>query len=81
MEVEYSGLINISFSPNSRYVNIGNFSFSKATKLSEVHFPDGLQVIGKSAFAETNLSNITLPETVTTLEEGCFQDNNNLKTF
>ena len=47
-------------------------AFENCVNLQEVHFNEGLEEIGKSAFRFTNIKNIDLPDSLKTLDEWCF---------
>jgi len=55
--------------------SIGNRAFAHATNLTNVTFEEGsqLQTIGEHAFALTGLTNITFPDSVTTLGSSSLQ--------
>lgn len=47
-------------------------AFIHCENLESVTFPDTLTTIGGSAFGETSLKNVVLPESLTTIDEGAF---------
>ncbi len=57
--------------PNS-ITEIGEHTFADCYQLEFVQFPEKLVSIGKYAFANTRLSHIKLPESITKIEEGAF---------
>jgi len=65
-----------------KVTELGDFSFSKCTRLRRIELPDGLTTIGKGAFdACSNLQYINIPETVTNLGEQAFTNCTKLKTI
>ena len=60
--------------------SIGSYAFFECSKLATVNLPDGLTELGNECFAKTDLTEITLPATVT---KGCYPFNNcsKLKTI
>ena len=65
-----------------KVTELGNFTFSKCTRLRRIELPDGLTTIGKGAFdACSNLQYINIPETVTNLGEQAFTNCTKLKTI
>ena len=65
-----------------KVTELGNFTFSKCTRLRRIELPDGLITIGKGAFdACFNLQYINIPETVTNLGEQAFTNCTKLKTI
>ena len=65
-----------------KVTELGNFTFSKCTRLRRIELPDGLTTIGKGAFdACFNLQYINIPETVTNLGEQAFTNCTKLKTI
>ena len=65
-----------------KVTELGNFAFSKCTRLRRIELPDGLTTIGKGAFdACSNLQYINIPETVTNLGEQAFTNCTKLKTI
>ena len=55
---------------------IGRQAFYFCTGLSEILFPDGLICIGDKAFSDTDLTSVSIPDTVTNIEPGAFTDCN-----
>lgn len=53
---------------------IGSYAFSSCDKLSSVTFNEGTEIIGFGSFEGTNLSEVTIPQSVTTLEGWAFAD-------
>ena len=65
-----------------KVTELGNFTFSKCTRLRRIELPDGLTTIGKGAFdACFNLQYINIPETVTSIKEQAFANCTKLKTI
>ncbi len=58
---------------------VGNRAFYKCTNLVSVDLT-GVQKIGKEAFAKTKIDSITIPETVTLVNDGAFYNCGNLQT-
>ena len=54
---------------------IGNMAFLGCNKLTTVVFNSKLQTIGQSAFKNCDLTNVSLPKTVTTIGDLCFAYN------
>ena len=59
---------------------IGEFTFKNCTALASVSLPVTLNSIGKYAFQNCAITNLVIPEGVTTIEYGAFLDNGKLKT-
>lgn len=51
---------------------ISNYAFMECSKMTYVKMPTGITIIGEAAFANTNLHNITIPETVNEIRNGAF---------
>ena len=64
--------------------SIGNEAFmsvgSLATSWNSLIFPESLTSIGNKAFYGSGLTDITIPNKVSTLGESCFAENKNLQT-
>ncbi len=62
-------LSNVSFGKNSQLKSIGSGVFYNCFKLTSVDFGENSQLksIGASAFYDCNLTNITIPDSVTTI--------------
>lgn len=53
---------------------IGNYAFQSCTSMKQIKLNEGLQKIGQSAFAKNSqLNDIELPSTITTLSDRCFE--------
>lgn len=61
--------------------NILGYTFSGAHNLSTVILNEGLKSIGEKAFASTSFSEITIPSTLTKIENQIFDQNSNLKNI
>lgn len=61
--------------------NILGYTFSGAHNLSTVILNEGLKSIGEKAFASTSFSEITIPSTLTKIENQIFDKNSNLKNI
>ncbi len=59
---------------------IGEFTFKNCTSLANVSLPVTLNSIGKYAFQNCAITNLVIPEGVTTIDYGAFLDNGKLKT-
>ena len=59
----------------SSITTINNYAFYGCTKLGRVNLEEGLVTIGTSAFWGCNLTNITIPSTVTSIGNGAFKSN------
>lgn len=51
---------------------ISDYAFGECSKMTYVKMPTGITSIGEFAFGNTNLHNITIPETVTEIGNGAF---------
>lgn len=60
---------------------IGTAAFQLCENLSEIRLPNSLESVGKAAFGGTSLKSIEIPERVTTIEGGCFEDCTQLKSI
>lgn len=67
-------LADITFSKNLKH--IGRYAFERANfnneYLNPVELPDGLETIGEYAFTSSNLINLKVPESVTTIDSWAF---------
>ncbi len=68
-------------STNSNITSIDNYAFKNCKKLKDIHFSDGIESIGKEAFANTGLVD-SLPDLskVTTIGESVFANCTSLTT-
>lgn len=69
---ENTTLESVTMSVNLQTIEYS--AFYDCTSLREVHLPDGLEIIGLSAFGSTALTEIELPDTVETLDEWAFSN-------
>lgn len=46
-------------------VSIGDYAFSRCSSLTSINLPDGLKSLGMRAFANTGLTAVTIPDSVT----------------
>ena len=53
---------------------IGSFCFFGNESITSIKLPTTMRRIGDRAFSETNISTITIPEGVTTIGDGCFEN-------
>ena len=58
--------------------SIGWDCFNRTYRLENIDFPSSLTSIGESAFWGSGLKSVTIPSTITTIEEGTFDVNTNL---
>ncbi|GEM_PF-499408 len=74
-------LKTMTYSGSDKYSHsIGDNAFSECSALTTVTFGAGLQSIGSSAFASTGITSLTIPEGVTTLNQGAFYNCDALKS-
>lgn len=62
-------------------ISIFNNSFANCTNLSTVNFPNALKTIGKYAFSNCNLYSVTIPSSVSTIDDYVFDRNTYLYEF
>ncbi len=72
-------LNTVSF--NNKLESIGNYAFCQAENLTSISLPDSLVSIGTAAFHYTELTSVTIPKNVTTIEELAFAGISTLKTI
>ena len=53
---------------------IGESAFEGCTELESINFPEGLQSIGSYSFKKTALTFVSIPSSVTILEDNAFED-------
>lgn len=70
----------VLFTEDSELIEIGDDAFSSNLSLSYIKLPKKLQKIGDGAFSACNLTEITIPASVTQLGYGAFA-NNSLLTY
>lgn len=61
-----------------RVEGIGSNSFSSCSEMTSISLPNSITYIGDVAFAGCGISEINIPESVTKIYEGAFQDCKNL---
>ena len=59
--------------------SIGNKCFSQFSSVKQITFSGPVETIGKFSFYGTNIEEITIPQSVATIEESAFGNNKNLK--
>ena len=64
--------VNISEDSKLKYINRG--AFYECTEITQLHLPDGLEIIGDEAFALSSIDIIGIPDTVTSIGRECFYD-------
>ncbi len=64
-----------------KVTGILSYAFDGKSKLTSVVIPEGVQSIGKAAFRNSGITKITLPSTLTDIEENAFQYCKKLKTI
>lgn len=73
-------LENVVFADGNKLDQIGNFAFYSCKKLSAITLPDTLTYLGSSAFAQSGITSIVIPDNVTIVLDKTFEQCNNLKT-
>nr|WP_298573056.1 leucine-rich repeat domain-containing protein [uncultured Mogibacterium sp.] len=73
-----SNLEKITFGTNSKLNEIDGYAFS-SSRLKEIILPETVNRIGVDSFNRTNLKTITIPDAVTSIEQGAFSDTDLLK--
>ena len=74
----FYGCTNITDVSLSNIDNIGNHTFDGCSKLSNVRL-DNISVIGNSCFYGCGITKITIPETVSSIDEAAFKHCENLE--
>ena len=69
-------LVSVYISDNVK--SIGDNAFFNNTYLKNIRLGNNLQSIGRSAFQGVNLKCITIPDSVTSIERGAFEDCRNI---
>ena len=64
-----------------KVTGILSYAFDGKSKLTSVVIPEGVQSIGKAVFRNSGITKITLPSTLTDIEENAFQYCKKLKTI
>lgn len=73
-EQSFSGCSNLqSVTLSSQLTEIGAEAFEDCTNLKSVELPEGLTTLRQSAFANTGLTSVVVPDHITTMETGIFQ--------
>lgn len=75
---QMEGLTSITFP--STLKTIGEYAFNKCKNIRQLQLPDGLETIGYSAFSYLRITELTVPESVKTIEGWAFFGNEYLKT-
>lgn len=75
-----SHLEKVTFDGKSELKYIGEEAFGWCSDLTSFEIPDGVETIGNSAFAGTGLTNVSLPESVTSIGDYVFAETSALKT-
>lgn len=65
-------LVSADFSKATALTTIGEAAFRACNALTTVTFPTGLQTIGKWAFYDVPIKTVTIPASVTTIDEDAF---------
>jgi len=60
---------------------IGDYAFRDCTGFTDLIIEDGLDRIHFNAFQDCAFTSVTLPSTITRLDQGCFYGNSNLTDF
>ena len=60
---------------------VGNSAFENCWNLNTVQLHEGLESIEKNAFSNTQVSDMTFPNTLRTIEENAFYNCNNIQTL
>lgn len=68
-----TSIVNLDLSKASA-TNIPQSEFEGRGTLKTFHMPNGVEVIGKYAFKNTSLTEVTIPETVKSVGWECFRD-------
>ena len=73
-----SSLKSVNIPAKVKTIDESAFSYCGLTDLV---IQEGVQVIGQDAFSNNSLENLTLPSTITKIDDGVFSHNNNLRTI
>ena len=65
----------------SKVTAIPDRCFVSCSSLESVTIPEGVTTIGSSAFSNCRFKTLTLPSTITKIDDGVFSHNNNLRTI
>ena len=60
---------------------VQEYAFYQESYLTDVTFPEGLEIIGQWAFSETRVKNLVLPSTLVTMGEDAFSHGIDLKSI
>ncbi len=63
-----------------KITRVGDYAFYDFENVTEVVLPSSLREIGRYSFSGTGISEVTIPENVTTIDFCAFSDNKNLNT-
>lgn len=63
-----------------KVTGILSYAFKDLSKLTAIVIPEGVKFIGKGAFKDSGITKLTLPSTLTDIEENAFQYCKKLKT-
>lgn len=75
-----TALESVYFEENSQLIEIGPYAFMNCTSLRSITIPEGTTNIGYCAFSYCSaLEEVTIPTSVSTIEEIAFKDCTNLK--
>ena len=75
----YSGTVDIPetviyANKSLRVTEIGNSAFYKCKDLTNVSIPESVKIIDNYAFSESGIKSITIPNSVTSIRTGAFED-------
>lgn len=71
--------VELPYSGNLK--KIGDFAFSDCESLNKINIPEGVTDIGNMAFADTALTEITIPDSITNISYDIFQGCENLTSI
>lgn len=86
VEIHNSAFLNcdrleeVVFVEGSVLKTIGEYAFSGCSMLEKISFPEGLEIIGRFAFAKTRLESIEFPASLGTIGQGAFYHCKRLRT-
>ena len=72
---------SVTFSSSGNLEEIGDASFYYNSHLLSVTLPDGLLRLGSNAFADTGLTELVIPASVTTLSDRAFSQSSNFSAL
>lgn len=67
-----TALKSVDMSAATGLTTIKESTFDECTQLSSLKLPEGLRTIGKAAFYRNSLSEVTIPSTVTVIDDNAF---------